>query len=136
MDVFKMFKKEVPREEPADIYPISIVYLSKFYDEINELFNELDLGNDLEKTVFMNARIIPEPTNEVDKNALIVFAAKRGKKNNYHPIGYIPADMTGEVKVDDQLVASGKYYWYVRLGYHRIAGSSFRLGINRSKYAK
>ncbi|MBR2669990.1 MAG: HIRAN domain-containing protein [Solobacterium sp.] len=138
MALFDKLKKLTPSKASSipeeDIYPIQIVFWDIHYDEISALFDDLNLGSTIEDSIYLSCKVTPEPTNEVDKNAIAVYASAKGKSKKWHKVGYIPSDMTSEVKKDSRCVKDGSHYWNLLLWYNRIEGSKFTLALYESKF--
>lgn len=126
-----------PKEEPvSSMYPFEVVTWNVMYDDISELIATLQKDGELtgiSANVFLNCKIEPEPKNQVDKNALKVYA-KIGRKKALYWVGYVPSNLTSFVRKDMEKVSSGEYYFSLRFMYNVMEGSHFTLGMHKSKY--
>lgn len=119
------------------IYPIEVKFWQNHRQAIIELLGFYDLNElkDGRLTDYLKCKLIPEPENEHDKNAIKVYAGPRGSKTSeLLDIGYIPSDMNVSIRTDMKKAVAGTHYWSLRMTFDLIYGLSFELSLRESKF--
>ena len=137
MALFNIGKKDVRKAAPAKT--VSDMELQTWYihrEDIQQLAK--DLGIDAGSTFkeYLKAKIVPDPGNKADKNALKVMAGKRGRGNGYYFVGFIPAAETDLVRECQKAVDDGTHYWSVAIEYDILDGTRFYISLRESQYKK
>ena len=97
-----------------------------------------EVGIDVSKANkgYLKCQLIKEPTNESDPNAIKVLGAVKGKNTVWHDIGYVPRDMTKDVKKAQRLVDDKTHFWSLYYRCNVVDGTSFTVYLNESKFSK
>lgn len=125
--------------EPSFSYPIQVKFWNVHRDGLCQLLKSIDLNiNDMENgrmSSYLKCKIVPEPDNKTDRNALKVCAShKSAKSKEFFDIGYIPSEFTAEVKKDNKKVEAKTHFWSLRMTIDIINGIDFNLYLKESKF--
>lgn len=136
-----LFKKTAPKPAPAPVaqsvsYPIEVVYWRDHYEALSQLIKSSDLDlNDLKASGNFSCKLVPEPDNEYDKNAVKVSAALKGRgKKTWYDIGYIPSEVNQEIRADIKKVVAGTHYWSLRISFDARNGLILSIYLNESAF--
>ena len=137
-----LFSKKKNNEEtinnnlqPTVTYPFEVTYWNAQREGIEQLINELELDlNSDDPSAFLKCKLVPEPDNEHDKNAIQVYAGVRGRNTKYYLIGYVPSDIAQDLKPDIKKVVSNSHYWLLRIKFDIIYGLRFDVWLKESKF--
>ena len=120
--------------KPSVNYPIEVRFWKDHRDGITDLLRALDFTvDDFGEWYTLRGKLVPEPDNEVDKNAIQVYAGPKGKRNWFY-IGYIPSDDAPYIKPDIKKVVSGTHYWSIRMKFDVAYGLEFDLRLKESQF--
>jgi len=116
-------------------YPIEVVSWHIHTDGIRELLKaaEIDL-NECKVSEYLRCKVVPEPDNEADPNALKVYAAPKGRSKEFFDIGYVPSEFTPDMRGDVKKVVAGSHYWSLLMRFDVFQGISFSLKLEESKF--
>lgn len=116
-------------------YPIDVVFWGVHTDAIIALMNacEFDL-NKGKISEYIKCKLVPEPNNEVDSNAVKVCGAPKGRGKEYYDIGYIPSEIAPYIRTDMHKVDTKSHFWSLRVNFDIINGVAFTLNLKESKY--
>lgn len=116
-------------------YPIEVASWHIHTDGICELLKaaEIDL-NECKVSEYLRCKVIPEPDNESDSNALKVYAAPKGRSKEFFDIGYVPSEFAPDMRGDVKKVVAGSHYWSLLMRFDVFQGISFSLKLEESKF--
>ena len=135
-----LFKKSTPKQTAKPVtqsisYPIEISFWDDHYEGISKLLEECEIDlNTLHASGYCNGKLVPEPDNDYDPNAVMVYAAPKGRGKTYHHIGYIPSEDALLIRSDIKKVVAGTHYWSIRISFDARDGLSFTIGLHESKF--
>ena len=132
-----LFKKSTPVTAPDPIltYPVEVVFWKDHYTSLSELFKaaEIDL-NEMRGSGYLNCKLVPEPDNENDPDAVKVYAAVKGNKKDWYDIGYITSDFNREIRPDIKKVVAGTHYWSLRWYFDVKNGLELSIKLHESQF--
>lgn len=141
MSLFRKTPKQtatVKPSEPSISYPIEVKFWNDHRDGIIQLLDSLEFNiDDMEEgryATFLKCKLVPNPSNEYDKNAVKVFAAPKGKSKTMFDIGYIPSDIAPYIKADIKKVNAKTHFGSLKMRIDVIYGIDFSLSLKESKY--
>jgi hypothetical protein len=137
MNIFKKADKPVIKSSVRSIpYPIPVKYWKIHYKDLRALFEKAGLDlNELQLSGYLRCKVVPDPGNEYDKNALKVLGAPKGGRT-FFDIGFVPSEYAPYMKDDIKRVDSGSHYWSLRYYFDVSGGLQFNLSLAESKFAK
>lgn len=138
MSLFKKASTK-PAPEPAPsqsvAYPFETTTWNAHRNAIRELIKSAGIDlNELSVNEYLKCKIVPEPTNPSDPNALKVSAAPSGRGKDYFDIGYVPKEYIPLVRTDMKKVQDGSHYWSIKLLFDVFRGISFSISLKESKF--
>ena len=116
-------------------YPIEVASWNIHLDGIRELMkaSEIDL-NECKVSEYLRCKVVPEPDNEADPNALKGYAAPKGRSKDFYDIGYVPSEFARGLRGDVKKVVAGSHYWSLLMRFDVFRGISFSLKLEESKF--
>lgn len=116
-------------------YPIEVRSWNIHTDGVHELIKSTGIDlNELTADVYLRCKVVPEPDNESDPDALKVYAAPKGRSKDFYDIGYIPSEYTSDIKPDVKKAVAGTHYWSLRMRFDVFQGIRFTLSLKESKF--
>lgn len=116
-------------------YPIEVASWNIHLDGIRGLLKAS--GTDLNECIvseYLRCKVVPEPDNESDPNALKVYAAPKGRSKEFFDIGYVPSEFAPDMRGDVKKVVAGSHYWSLLMRFDVFQGISFSLKLEESKF--
>ena len=128
-----IFKKK--QEVPAMRYPIEIKYWQDHYPALSQLFKDAEADlYDLKFSKSFKGKLVPEPDNPHDPNAVMVYAAPKGRNKTFHHIGYVPAEFAQAIRPDIKKVVAGTHYWSISIQFDISEGLYTALYCRESQF--
>lgn len=116
-------------------YPIEVRSWNIHTEGIRKLLEATGINlNECKVSEYLRCKVVPEPDNESDPNALKVFAAPKGRSKEFFDIGYVPSEFAPDMKSDVKKVVAGSHYWSLLMRFDVFEGISFSLKLEESKY--
>lgn len=116
-------------------YPIEVRSWKIHTEGIRGLLEAAGINlNECEAFEYLRCKVVPEPDNESDPNALKVFAAPKGRSKEFFDIGYVPSEFAPDMKPDVKKAVAGSHYWSLLMRFDVFEGISFSLKLEESKY--
>ena len=116
-------------------YPIEVRSWNIHTEGIRGLLEAAGINlNECEAFEYLRCKVVPEPDNESDPNALKVFAAPKGRSKEFFDIGYVPSEFAPDMKSDVKKAVAGSHYWSLLMRFDVFEGISFTLKLEESKY--
>ena len=116
-------------------YPIEVRSWNIHTEGIRKLLEATGINlNEYKVSEYLRCKVVPEPDNESDPNALKVFAAPKGRSKEFFDIGYVPSEFASDMRGDVKKVVAGSHYWSLLMRFDVFEGISFSLKLEESKY--
>jgi len=116
-------------------YPIEVASWHIHTDGIRELLKAAGIDlNECNVSEYLRCKVVPEPDNESDPNALKVYAAPKGRSKEFLDIGYVPSEFAPDMRGDVKKVVAGSHYWSLLMRFDVFQGISFSLKLEESKF--
>lgn len=116
-------------------YPIEVRSWSIHVESIRKLLEATGINlNECKVSEYLRCKVVPEPDNESDPNALKVYAAPKGRSKEFFDIGYVPSEFAPDMRGDVKKVVAGSHYWSLLMRFDVFEGISFSLKLEESKF--
>lgn len=116
-------------------YPVEVRSWSIHVESIRKLLEATGINlNECKVSEYLRCKVIPEPDNESDSNALKVYAAPKGRSKEFFDIGYVPSEFAPDMRGDVKKVVAGSHYWSLLMRFDVFQGISFSLKLEESKF--
>jgi len=116
-------------------YPVEVRSWSIHVESIRKLLEATEINlNECKVSEYLRCKVIPEPDNESDPNALKVYAAPKGRSKDFFDIGYVPSEFAPDMRGDVKKVVAGSHYWSLLMRFDVFQGISFSLKLEESKF--
>ena len=116
-------------------YPIEVRSWSIHVESIRKLLEATGINlNECKVSEYLRCKVVPEPDNESDPNALKVYAAPKGRSKEFFDIGYVPSEFAPDMRGDVKKVVAGSHYWSLLMRFDVFQGISFSLKLEESKF--
>jgi hypothetical protein len=116
-------------------YPIEVRSWSIHVEGIRKLLEATGTNlNECKVSEYLRCKVVPEPDNESDPNALKVYAAPKGRSKEFFDIGYVPSEFAPDMRGDVKKVVAGSHYWSLLMRFDVFEGISFSLKLEESKF--
>lgn len=137
MGLFSKINKqtETKTSTRAVPYPIEVCSWSIHVESIRKLLEATGINlNECKVSEYLRCKVVPEPDNESDPNALKVYAAPKGRSKEFFDIGYVPSEFAPDMRGDVKKVVAGSHYWSLLMRFDVFEGISFSLKLEESKF--
>lgn len=116
-------------------YPVEVRSWSIHVESIRKLLEATGINlNECKVSEYLRCKVVPEPDNESDPNALKVYAAPKGRSKEFFDIGYVPSEFAPDMRGDVKKVVAGSHYWSLLMRFDVFQGISFSLKLEESKF--
>ena len=137
MGLFSKINKQAETKTSARSvsYPIEVRSWSIHVESIRKLLEATGINlNECKVSEYLRCKVVPEPDNESDPNALKVYAAPKGRSKEFFDIGYVPSEFAPVMRGDVKKVVAGSHYWSLLMRFDVFEGISFSLKLEESKF--